>query len=246
MSLLELSNISFSRRSDRAITQIYSKLNLRQEAGEFISLVGPSGCGKTTLLSLVAGFLKPDSGTMTFQGRVIGGPGRERPVIFQNHHLFPWKTALENVKLPLVARGMAKLEAREKAAELLGIVKLQNYAHFYPHELSGGMQQRIAVVRALAADPELLLMDEPFAALDPFTRRFVQQEILSILRPLGRSLILVTHNIEEAVLFGDRVLLLGKRPARIFREFSTKNLSGREKDDLKNEILNEILALGEG
>jgi NitT/TauT family transport system ATP-binding protein len=246
VSLLEMREISFTFRSARAITKIFGGINLRQEAGEFLCLLGPSGCGKTSLLSLVAGFLSPCSGQILFRGQAIRGPGHERPVIFQNHHLFPWKTALGNVKLPLLARGLSKAAAEAEARNLLAMVKLQRYADFYPHQLSGGMQQRVALVRALAANPELLLMDEPFAALDPFTRRFVQNEVLSILRPLRRSLILVTHNLDEAVLFADRIVLLGKRPSGVLCEYSLASLNAQAKEEVKHEILHKILTLGEG
>jgi NitT/TauT family transport system ATP-binding protein len=183
--------------------------------GEFVSLVGPSGCGKTTLLRIMGGLLQPERGVVRIDGQVLTQPRQEIGFVFQSPTLMPWRTVLRNVTLPLEVRGANGDENRERAMELLGLVGLLGFENLYPHELSGGMQQRVAIARALAYDPSILLMDEPFGSLDAITRSQMNLELLRIWRATGKTIVMVTHNIQEAILLADRVLIMSARPGHI-------------------------------
>ena len=187
--------------------------------GEFLCIVGPSGGGKTTLLNLIAGLDRPDAGTVCCNGNLVGGPGPDRVVIFQESALFPWLTVIENVEFGLRMQGISKGERRERALEALRTVHLSRFAEAYVHELSGGMKQRAALARALVIKPGILLMDEPFAALDAQTRDLLHDELQDLWAKQQMTIVFVTHNVREAVCLGDRVLLLTARPGRIKREF---------------------------
>ncbi|MCS3446562.1 MULTISPECIES: ABC transporter ATP-binding protein [Bradyrhizobium] len=184
-------------------------------AGEFLALVGPSGCGKSTLLDLLGGLARPTSGRILLDGRPIVGPGRDRGVVFQQYALFPWRTAAQNVEFGLDIAGLKPKQRGEIARHFLDLVGLSGFADRYPHELSGGMKQRVAIARSLAYDPEVLLMDEPFAALDAQTRETLQGELLRIWRATGKTIIFITHGIDEAVVLGQRVAVMTSRPGRI-------------------------------
>jgi NitT/TauT family transport system ATP-binding protein len=183
--------------------------------GEFVSLVGPSGSGKTTLLDLLAGLSSPTSGEILVDGKQISGPGLDRAVVFQQYALFPWRTAQANVEFGLETLGISRRDRRERALEFLGLVGLAGFGDRYPHELSGGMKQRVAIARSLAYDPDILLMDEPFAALDAQTREQLQDELLRIWSATGKTIVFITHGIEEAVYLGQRVAVLSSRPGRL-------------------------------
>lgn len=183
--------------------------------GEFCALLGHSGCGKTTLLNLVAGFEKPSRGTITVDGRGIEGPGWERTMIFQDYALFPWMNVEENVLFGLEMKGLPEAERRENAWHHIALVGLDSFAGHYPHQLSGGMRQRVAIARALAVSPRVLLMDEPFAALDDQNRRLMQRELVRIWRQEPKTVMLVTHSIDEAILLADRIVVMTRRPGRI-------------------------------
>jgi NitT/TauT family transport system ATP-binding protein/sulfonate transport system ATP-binding protein len=182
---------------------------------EFLVVLGPGQCGKTTLLYCLAGLLKPGAGRVSFKGRQVEGPGRERGVVFQRYALFPWKSVLQNVAWGLKAQGVGKRAREAEARRLIDLVGLSGFESAYPQALSGGMRQRVALARAYAAGPEVLLMDEPFGALDAQTRYAMERELLSIWRTERRAVVLVTNNIEEAVFLGDRVILLSARPGRV-------------------------------
>lgn len=183
--------------------------------GEFVCLLGPSGCGKSTLLKIVAGLIPASGGSVLINGRSVAGPGPDRAVVFQDYALFPWMTVTDNVEFGLAARGVDAARRRQVSGELLRVVGLGDFAEKYPHHLSGGMKQRVSIARALAVDPVLLLMDEPFGALDAQTRYVMQQELLRIWRAYRKTVLFVTHSIEEALYLGDRVLIMTARPGRI-------------------------------
>lgn len=193
-------------------------LSLAIEAGEFVCVLGPSGCGKTTLLHLLAGFQLPTRGDIRFNGMPVRGPGPDRAVVFQDPTLYPWLTAQGNIEFGLRAQGIAAMTARERARAYLEMVGLAGFAASWPSELSGGMKQRVALARALALQPALLLMDEPFSALDTQTREGLQDELLRIWHEQQTTVLFVTHNVEEAVYLGQRILVLTPRPARLRAE----------------------------
>ncbi len=189
-----------------------SDVNLSIRPGEFISIVGPSGCGKSTLMRILAGLDKQNSGTAAVSGEPIRGPRPDVGVVFQQATLLPWKTVLENVVLPATLRG---IDRTERGRELLSMVSLSGFAEKYPFELSGGMQQRVAICRALVCDPDILLMDEPFGALDAITREQMNIELARIQADQKKSVVFITHSIPEAVFLGDRVVVMSPRPGRI-------------------------------
>jgi NitT/TauT family transport system ATP-binding protein len=183
--------------------------------GQFVSIVGPSGCGKSTLLYVVGGFVLPTTGLVRVMGKPVSGPGPDRGPVFQEFALFPWKTVLGNVIYGLVQQGVPKREAQERARALIELVHLKGYEHFYPKELSGGMKQRVAIARTLAYRPSILLMDEPFGALDAHTRTRLQNELLEIWERDRKTVMFVTHSVDEAVFLSDRVFVMTHSPGRI-------------------------------
>src|SRR5882672_5242448 len=186
------------------------------EASEFLCLLGPSGCGKTTLLNIIAGFLKPTGGEISIGGRAVSGSGMDRGIVFQDFaQLFPWRTAIGNVAFGLEMKGMPKAERDRVALAQLKLVKLEKFAGSYPHHLSGGMQQRVAIARALAYNPSVLLMDEPFAALDALTRDEMQRLLADVWRETRKTVIYVTHNVAEAVYLADRVVVMTPHPGTV-------------------------------
>lgn len=190
-------------------------ISLELHDGEFLVLVGPSGSGKSTLLDLLGGLSKPSAGRILLDGKPISGPGLDRGIVFQQYALLPWRTARANIEFGLEAKGVRRRDRRKIAAEYLELVGLDGFGDRYPHELSGGMKQRVAIARSLAFDPEVLLMDEPFAALDAQTRESLQDELLRIWRATGKTILFITHGIDEAVYLGQRVAVLTSRPGRV-------------------------------
>jgi NitT/TauT family transport system ATP-binding protein len=191
------------------------RLDLQVAADEFLCVVGPSGCGKSTLLSAIAGFLRPTQGRIAMDGRPITGPGAERGVVFQEYALLPWMTVLDNAALGLKLRGMPKKQRYGEARRFLTIANLHGVEHKYPHELSGGMKQRVAVARTLANAPQVMLMDEPFAAVDAQTRMVLQEELCRISLRSRLTVLFITHSVEEAIFLGDRVAVMSPGPGRI-------------------------------
>jgi len=207
--------VAFESRGRRVVA--LERISLQVPAGEFLCLVGPSGSGKSTLLRVVAGLLRQTSGTVRIDVERPGTPAMA--MVFQEHALLPWRTVLANVAFGLENRGVGRAEREARAREMLALVGLSRFARHYPHQLSGGMKQRVGIARALANDPEVLLMDEPFAALDAQTRTIMQEEVLRIWATLGKTVIYVTHSLEEALLLGDRVVLMTARPGRVSQVF---------------------------
>jgi NitT/TauT family transport system ATP-binding protein len=194
---------------------VAASLDVRE--GEFVSVIGPSGCGKSTLFQIIGGLLAGDEGSVRVDGHAIDGAHRDIGMVFQEESTFPWRTVLENVAFPLELAGIAKPEREEKARRFIRLVGLEGFEQRYPDELSGGMRQRTAIARTLAAEPRILLMDEPFAALDEQTRILLGDKILQIWRELRQTTLLITHNITEAVQLSDRVVVMTYRPGRIKR-----------------------------
>jgi ABC-type nitrate/sulfonate/bicarbonate transport system ATPase subunit len=206
------------------------------QQSEFLCLVGPSGCGKTTLLNIVAGFLPPSTGEIRIGGKAVAGRGMDRGIVFQDFaQLFPWRTALGNVAFGLEMKGVGKAERESIALQQLRLVKLEKFAQSYPHHLSGGMQQRVAIARALAYNPSVLLMDEPFAALDALTRDDMQRLLADVWRETRKTVIYVTHNVAEAVYLADRVIVMTSHPGRVKAEVPIT--LARPRDPLSVEFL---------
>jgi NitT/TauT family transport system ATP-binding protein len=205
---------SFELGGGREVVAIRD-LDLAVEDGEFVCLVGGSGCGKTTFLNMAAGFVQPTSGRLLLRGEPISGVEPRCGMIFQSYALFPWKTVLGNVEFGLKMQGVDARRRRELAERFIKLVNLDGFEQFYPGELSGGMQQRVTLARMLAADPEVFLMDEPFAALDAMTRQVMQEELIRIHERSRKTTIFVTHNIDEAILLSDRIVVMSARPGRV-------------------------------
>jgi NitT/TauT family transport system ATP-binding protein len=235
MSKVRLERVSKSFPDRRAggadAVTVLSNVDLDVGAGEFMVLVGPSGCGKSTLLDLLCGLSEPSSGTILMDGRPIAGPGRDRGIVFQQYALFPWRTALGNVEFGLEgAIGVPRSERRDRARYFLNLVGLSGVEHRYPHQLSGGMKQRVAIARSLSYDPDVLLMDEPFAALDAQTRENLQDELIRIWQRTEKTILFITHAIDEAIYLGQRVAVMTSRPGRIL-DIVDASLGCRSRDD---------------
>jgi NitT/TauT family transport system ATP-binding protein len=208
-------SLAFPAARRHGAVAVISDFTLAIGAGEFVSIIGPSGCGKSTVLALLAGYLAPTAGRVLFAGEPILGPGRERMMVFQQPALFPWLTAAGNVAygLKLRANRTNAGQIEDRVARALGLVQLQGFAAYYPNELSGGMRQRLEIARALAVDPQMLLMDEPLGALDALTRRAMQREVLRIWAETRKTIVFVTHDVEEAVIMADRIVVMTPRPS---------------------------------
>ncbi|MGJ4967668.1 MULTISPECIES: ABC transporter ATP-binding protein [unclassified Bradyrhizobium] len=215
---IEVCNFALSYETIDGAVEAVTDTQIHVEPGEFVSIVGPSGCGKSTLLNAVAGFLKPTSGVVTVDGHAVTGPSAERGMVFQQYSLFPWKTVRENVEFGLKMRGMPKFERARAARTLLGLAGLEAFENHYPERLSGGMKQRVGIVRALATGPKVLLLDEPFGALDAQTRIIMQQILTNMWQRLKISVLFVTHDIDEAIFLSDRVYCMTARPGSIKAE----------------------------
>jgi NitT/TauT family transport system ATP-binding protein len=195
--------------------QALEDISFDVDEGEFVCLVGPSGCGKTTLFRIIAGLEPPTAGSVYLDGDRVDGPGPDLGLVFQEYHLFPWRTVAGNVGFGLEQQAVASAERERRVQELIDLVGLDGFADTYPRDLSGGMKQRVALARALAVDPDLLLMDEPFGAVDAQTKKMLQDELLDIWRETGKTILFVTHDVEEAVKLADRVVVMAKEPGRI-------------------------------
>jgi NitT/TauT family transport system ATP-binding protein len=232
MSAVEITNISkaFNLGSSNQVDAL-TDINLSIASGEFVSLIGPSGCGKSTLLRLIANLIEPTSGDLVVNGKSAKQARLDQDygMAFQQSGLFEWRTVAKNIELPLELKGWDKAKRHERALEMLELVKLPDFANHYPWQLSGGMQQRVAIARALAVHPSLLLMDEPFGALDEMTREHMQSELLSICRASGTTVVFVTHSIPEAVYLSNRVVVMSPRPGRV-TEIVDVSIEGERND----------------
>lgn len=240
-AILEVKDVSHQFDIDGKPLAVLDHVSFRAEAGEFVALLGPSGCGKSTLLRLVAGLDPPISGELRENGRDIQGPDPSRVVVFQDPTLYPWRTVWKNVALGLEARGLLR-QQRERVDDAIGLVGLSGFANVYPHQLSGGMAQRVSLARALVNEPELLILDEPLGKLDSLTRITMQTEILSLWQRSGFTALLVTHDVEEALFLANRVLVFSERPARIKADIRVDRAYPRHRGDsyladLRKEIL---------
>jgi NitT/TauT family transport system ATP-binding protein len=194
---------------------VLDNVSLDIRDGEFLTVIGPSGCGKTTLLRIIGGLTDIQGGSVTIDGRPVTGPGPDRSIVFQSFGLFPWKTVIENVAFPLEIRRLGKAELRERCLQHLEMVGLSKFVEAYPHQLSGGMQQRVGLARALATDPDMLLMDEPFGAIDAQTRELMQEELMRIWSSRKKTVLFITHDLDEAVALADRIVVLSRGPGQV-------------------------------
>lgn len=225
---------AFGRRQRPA--PVLEDVSFRIEDGEFVGILGPSGCGKTTLLRIIAGLIPMDRGSISIDGLRLAGCGPDRRMVFQDFALLPWRTVLGNVEFGLDVMGMAKMERRERARSVIERTGLGGFEHFYPYELSGGMQQRVGLARAFAVNPATLLMDEPFGALDAQTRRTLQEDLLTLVEHSQSTVILVTHDMEEAVLLCDRILVMHSQPGRIVKIVETTGLLPRPRGGRVDDV----------
>jgi ABC-type nitrate/sulfonate/bicarbonate transport system ATPase subunit len=219
LEVRHLSKIFFEQNDPRkpGLVALYD-ISLRIRKNEFVSLLGPSGCGKTTLIRIIAGLLTADQGEVLVDSKVVTAPGRDRCMVFQQFGLLPWRTVVNNVEFGLEIDGVPKEQRREAAKKYLELVGLKGFEDYYPHQISGGMQQRVGIARALSKKPEILLMDEPFGAVDAQTREQLQEELLKIWAHTEATVVFVTHSIDEAIYLSDRVIVMQARPGRIKEE----------------------------
>ena len=249
----EIKNVSKVFVSDDSNEEVFAlkDINLTIETGKFVSFVGPSGCGKTTLLCLIEGFENPTEGTIKDDGELVTEPSNERGFIFQHYSLFPWLNVIENVIFGLDINEKPEKENKKRALEYLETVGLKDFAERYPHELSGGMKQRVAIIRSIINDSKSLLMDESFSALDVQTKHKLQKQIYKICEEENKTIIFVTHDIDEAVFLSDKIVVLSRRPGSVKKIFKINLERPRDRDaqefkDLVSEITQEIAALGDG
>lgn len=235
---------SFAKVENDEVTHALNEISLTMRSGEFISLVGPSGCGKSTILRLVAGLISPTTGTITVNGEEVRKPSPDRGMMFQKATLFPWLTVEKNIGFSLKMQGKLKGN-EEKVERMLKVIGLESFRDDYPEQLSGGMAQRVALVRSLINEPSILLLDEPLGALDAFTRMNMQDEILKIWKERGQLALMVTHDVDEAVYMGTRVIVLDANPGRIVADIKvdesfSRDRASKEFVEYRNEILNKL------
>jgi NitT/TauT family transport system ATP-binding protein len=232
MIILEEVTKTYRRAQGGGEVQALAEISAAIKPGEFVAIVGPSGCGKSTLLYMVGGFVPKSSGRILVNGKPVTGPGPDRGPVFQEFALFPWRTALQNILFGLREQNVPKAEALARAQRLIDMVHLKGYEHLYPKELSGGMKQRVAIARTLAYDPAILLMDEPFGALDAQTRTMLQDELLAIWERDTKTVLFVTHAVDEAVFLSHRVLVMTAAPGRIKADIAVNLPRPRRRDEL--------------
>ena len=236
MSSIQFSNIARTFMRDGKPVAIIDDFNLEVQDKEFVAIVGPSGCGKTTCMRMAAGLDFPSGGSLLVSGKPVTQPGPDRAVVFQQFALFPWKTVYDNIDFGLRAKHWPEAQRRDVITRYIALMNLQGYESAYPHQLSGGMQQRVAIARAYALDPDVLLMDEPFGALDAQTRVVMQEELVKLARKNPRTVLFITHAVEEAVYLADRVVIMQARPGRVKEILDVKTVREAENWDLHSRI----------
>ncbi len=246
MILIDEVSKTYRRARGKGEVQALARISASIKDGEFVAVVGPSGCGKSTLLYMVGGFVPMTAGRILVDGKPVTGPGPDRGPVFQEFALFPWRTALDNILFGLQEQRVPKAQAKARALELIEMVNLKGYEHLYPKELSGGMKQRVAIARTLAYDPAILLMDEPFGALDAHTRTMLQDELLAIWERHTKTVLFVTHAVDEAVYLADRVLVMTAAPGWIKADIPIMLPRPRRRDDLLREprYQNHVIEIG--
>ena len=247
---LELRGVSKVFQARRGDTVALDGIDLVVEPGEFVCIVGASGCGKSTLLSIVAGLTEPTAGSVMLDGEEIDGPGPDRGLVFQSYSLYPWRNVSQNIAFGLELEGIGRNEIKRRVEHYLAVMKLEKWADAQPSQLSGGMRQRVAIARSLVTEPEVLLLDEPFGALDAHTKSLMQEYLLSVWRETGTTVLMVTHDVEEAIFLGQRIYVLASHPGRVKREievpFGADRLPAIRREerflDLRDEIRGLLLA----
>lgn len=239
-SRLSIDNLTVTYASARGPLTALRDLSLDVQDGEFVAVLGPSGCGKSTLLNIASGLLSPSKGQVFIHGEAVSAPRRDVGIIFQQPTLLPWKTVLQNVLVPMQAMGLAVQAHEERARQLIRLVRLEGFENHYPYELSGGMQQRVGIARGFMHDPQLLLMDEPFAALDAMTREHMTDELQAMWMQSGKSVLFITHSIPEAVYLADRVVVLSARPGTVMEVVEVPIPRPRRIDTLGSAQFNAI------
>lgn len=245
MALLEITGVSKHFLADGKEMVVLQDINLSIRDNEFICFIGPSGCGKTTLLRIIAGLEEASAGSVTLNGEPIRGPSPERGMVFQEYSLFPWRTVMDNIAFGLELKGVPRPERERRARQYLKMIGLEKFGSRYPHELSGGMKQRVAIARALINDPKAILMDEPFGALDAQTRNIMQSELLRIWQEERKTVVFVTHSVDEAIYLADRIVVMSARPGRIKEIFEIglprpRNRTSPEVNAIRDRILSDL------
>jgi NitT/TauT family transport system ATP-binding protein len=241
---LELRNVTKTFSTEEGEMKALEDVNIEVEPNEFLCIIGPSGCGKTTLLRMIAGLDYPSSGEIILDGKEVKGPSPDRGMVFQEFSLFPWRTVIKNVTFGLEILGINKHEQYKTAERYIELVGLMGFENRYPHELSGGMKQRVAIARALATDPAILLMDEPFGSVDAQTRNILQEELLEIWKRTKKTVLFVTHSVDEAVYLADRVAVMSARPGRITECMDIGIPRPRKRTSMEvNEIREQLLLM---
>lgn len=240
MSTLEAFDVNVEYSTDRGTIKAMEDVSLRIDEGEFVCLLGPSGCGKSTFLNIVAGFLKPTTGKVTLDGKEIEKPGKERGVVFQEHALFPWLSVEDNIRFGLKIKNMQKQQQETLVDKYLKMMGLANFRKCFPKELSGGMKQRTAIARAMANEPKILLMDEPYSALDEQTRRNLQDELSKIWQETHKTIMFITHSIDEALILANKIVVMTPSPGRIYKIFDLTEVERPRNEN--SEVLLKVKA----
>lgn len=227
--MITVSNVHKSYKNGRELAHVLDNVSFNVKKGEIVTLLGESGCGKSTLLNMVGGFAKADEGSVLLDGKEVERPTRKCVMLFQQRNLLPWRSVMKNVELGLEGEEISLDTKKSRVLDALKLVGLEKNVHQFPHELSGGMQQRVAIARAFAMQPDVILMDEPFAALDTFNRYHLQDELIRIQSQMKTTILLVTHDIDEAVYLSDRVLIMSSHPGKVYKEVKVNQMKPRDR-----------------